>query len=743
MDLPRLMQESLHGQEFVERLSLRVLDLIEDSERSGGVFVDTDLPNQAEAEATAMRDYRGRYIFELLQNASDAIAAAKHHAPPISMTRSRVRIELTDTALVVANDGMPFDEAGVDSMHRYGQSSKDPNKSIGHKGIGFKSVLEITDAPEIFSSEVQFRFDRAMAYSKVRELVGPGRTLHLPLMRFVFPYTIDEIQSPDRELVRALLHEQRYSTVIRLPFKSGKQDDIALRLHQDVELSLLLFLGGIDELLVVVNGEIQTDLRREVSHSEVGYAGVDLTLIEHGIPVERWLLFEAPEQRIDSPEMIEELQDKTWERIKHASFALALRLDEDGQLRSDKGEDIFVYFPTKVTSGLRYRVHADFYLDAARKHIDSTLRYNRWLIERIATFTRDIVVPALVKRFPGSERVVRVLIPEDNKNGFSALLAATVIRQLQACDFVPTVDGGVISPGKVVLLPMGASTVLADFWRFFSSDSLTGVHGGRQFPIPAIEADETLWSFLIHLGAQRLRFEDVFQVLDGRDVAGGPSSYQALYSFLWDWQEALPRAARAEFTTALQAVKCVVTDSRKYVTPHDRLYHPRFRQDTLPMPRAIAADLVHRKAYGDQPGNSPTYRLLKTLSPPVRDYDATEIIRNSIVPLFNEDRFGALPVEQQVEVYKFLFDYWRSRRDGSDLALESLKQVVKVPARSGGQKPTVSWCRAGDVYLSRVWTGDDRLEQVYGKFADAAFLHEIPGLSSPPAEVRQWSEFWQ
>ena len=50
-----------------------------------------------------------------------------------------------------------------------GRSPKVPGQAIGHKGIGFKSVLETTAAPEIYSGfaggdpELAVRFDRLEA----------------------------------------------------------------------------------------------------------------------------------------------------------------------------------------------------------------------------------------------------------------------------------------------------------------------------------------------------------------------------------------------------------------------------------------------------------------------------------------------------------------------------------------------------------------------------------------------------
>ena len=54
-------------------------------------------------------------------------------------------------SLYIANDGRPFSRSNFISLSQLGQNDKDPQKDIGNKGIGFRSVLEITDSPEAYS----------------------------------------------------------------------------------------------------------------------------------------------------------------------------------------------------------------------------------------------------------------------------------------------------------------------------------------------------------------------------------------------------------------------------------------------------------------------------------------------------------------------------------------------------------------------------------------------------------------
>jgi hypothetical protein len=90
-------------------------------------------------------DYQGRVIYELLQNAFDK-------------AERNIRVMVKDGNLYIANDGEPFTyqlgydykdgstlRADFQSLCSISTSSKDMNKSIGNKGVGFKSVFSISE----------------------------------------------------------------------------------------------------------------------------------------------------------------------------------------------------------------------------------------------------------------------------------------------------------------------------------------------------------------------------------------------------------------------------------------------------------------------------------------------------------------------------------------------------------------------------------------------------------------------
>ena len=98
-------------------------------------------------------DDRTHFIFELLQNAEDALGRRGN-----SNGSRKVTFELTPTRLELSHFGRPFDEADVRGVCGIAESTKDKS-SIGRFGIGFKSVYTFTDRPEIHSGDEDFAIE--------------------------------------------------------------------------------------------------------------------------------------------------------------------------------------------------------------------------------------------------------------------------------------------------------------------------------------------------------------------------------------------------------------------------------------------------------------------------------------------------------------------------------------------------------------------------------------------------------
>src|SRR5262245_5608694 len=117
----------------------------------------------ANMEDDLQKEYYGRFLIELIQNARDAWMGEALERPG-----GLIRICLTnEPALVVCNQGDPVrPDIVIHSLAKYGNSPKPHGTGIGYKGIGFKSVLEVSLTPELYSRadpdgpwDIAVRFD--------------------------------------------------------------------------------------------------------------------------------------------------------------------------------------------------------------------------------------------------------------------------------------------------------------------------------------------------------------------------------------------------------------------------------------------------------------------------------------------------------------------------------------------------------------------------------------------------------
>lgn len=95
----------------------------------------------AEAEKYLRQAYEGRYFFELIQNVRDSNKEIDQDGD--------VFIELKNNILSISNTGAAFSEKGIEGITTIGRSTKHSQDYIGFKGIGFKSIQEVTDRKSV------------------------------------------------------------------------------------------------------------------------------------------------------------------------------------------------------------------------------------------------------------------------------------------------------------------------------------------------------------------------------------------------------------------------------------------------------------------------------------------------------------------------------------------------------------------------------------------------------------------
>lgn len=175
---------------------------------------------------TAHGGYAHRQLFELVQNCADALREAPNG--------KSILIRLTDRYLYCADDGIPIDEDGVVGLMFSHMSNKRNTGAIGRFGLGFKSVLGVTDAPEFYSRSGSFVFDRQRAAQRI-EKVTPAKS-H-PVLRLPEPIDPHVARETDEEL-----HElMSWATnIVRLPIEPAAHRDLAQQIGEFPPQFLLL-----------------------------------------------------------------------------------------------------------------------------------------------------------------------------------------------------------------------------------------------------------------------------------------------------------------------------------------------------------------------------------------------------------------------------------------------------------------------------------------------------------------------
>ena len=287
-------------------------------------------------------DERTHFIFELLQNAEDAL----RRLPQSEHSRS-VSFHLQKDALRVSHFGDAFTEADVRGICGIDESTKEINE-IGRFGIGFKSVYAFTDRPQVHSGSEDFAIEE-----------------------FVRPITVPPIQrTPDE-------------TVILIPFKhslNSAYDEIGNALLH-LGASALLFLRHIEEI------SWRTDLGQSGQYlresQDIGSNVRRVTILgeQHAKDAtdEEWLIFSRPVTTDDGVEA---------RPIEIAFSCLEDPASRDRHIGRVERSPLVVFFPTAVETHLGFLVQGPYRTTPSRDNIPRDDAWNRGLVEQTAILLR-------------------------------------------------------------------------------------------------------------------------------------------------------------------------------------------------------------------------------------------------------------------------------------------------------------------------------------------------------------------
>ncbi|MFF3988716.1 sacsin N-terminal ATP-binding-like domain-containing protein [Streptomyces sp. NPDC001797] len=195
-------------------------------------------------ESIRVGGYSNRTLLELVQNAADAMSGAAEHEEGAG--RVEIVLDLDRQTLYCANAGRPFSRSGLTTLAHAHLSGKRGDE-IGRFGLGFKSVLAVTDTPQVFSRSVAFEFNSSKAKAAIATIAPASK--RLPVLR-----TLTRIDAEAEFVKDAILAElaEWAVTIVRLPHATRLEN-----LKKEIEefrSEFLLFVNSVREIRLRVIG---------------------------------------------------------------------------------------------------------------------------------------------------------------------------------------------------------------------------------------------------------------------------------------------------------------------------------------------------------------------------------------------------------------------------------------------------------------------------------------------------------
>ena len=154
--------------------------------------------------------YANRTLLELVQNAADAMAGTGTGVEE-ALGRVEIVLDPATKTLYCANSGRPFAKQGLDAMSHAYLSAKRGDE-IGRFGLGFKSVLAVTESPQVLSRSVAFEYNSRKAIEEIRAVGAPTR--RLPALRTATVLDAESLIASDPTLKELA---KWATTIVRLP----------------------------------------------------------------------------------------------------------------------------------------------------------------------------------------------------------------------------------------------------------------------------------------------------------------------------------------------------------------------------------------------------------------------------------------------------------------------------------------------------------------------------------------------
>lgn len=307
----------------------------------------------------------GHFIYELIQNADDAFATEVY----ITLKEDRLlfkhngtkHFDITpesddqlDDDYIPENDDQPIGD--INAITGIGNSNKENNQNkIGKFGVGFKSVFQYTDTPEIYDDTFKF---------KIEHLIIP---------------TLIEEDYPGRK---------KGETLFVLPFRDKESSYSEIKQRLENLINPILFLNNLKKIFWTIESEEPND-NQTVEYTK----RLDFELNYDDIKLEKLFVKNALQE--DSIFLFSRnisINNNNGENFNLPIY-VGFYYDELTQsLITDIKQVIYCFFPTKESFKSCFISHAPFLLTDNRQNIKRNEVINKDLIRLLSELAAKAVL---------------------------------------------------------------------------------------------------------------------------------------------------------------------------------------------------------------------------------------------------------------------------------------------------------------------------------------------------------------
>lgn len=619
--------------------------------------------------------YQAHFIFELLQNAEDAL---RERGSDWQGSRA-VSFNLTKNELRFSHFGRPFNEADVRGICDIGRSAKaDDLTAIGRFGIGFKSVYAITDRPEVHSGPEDFAIEN-----------------------YVLPVAAPTIE------------RDMDDTIFLLPLKSNGEssyDDIATGLI-GLGASSLLFLRQIDEVQWRIDDGRSGHYLRESKPLGEGIRRV--TVIgqmfgEQDVSSE-WLVFSRSVTRDEG--------------CPAGHVEIAFFLDSDKRnIQPVSDSRLVVFFPTTLETHLGFLMQGPYQTTPSRDNVPPHAPWNKHLVEETSVLlpqalrwlrdkgdlSTDVLrcLPLDSQRFgaaAGSRSDFLSASPR-HANMFNPLFDITK-EALSSEPLLPRLNSGYTSAKDALL---GRSEEIR---QLFSGEQLSALYGeGNE--MSWLSADITqvrtpgIREYLVgELGVEEIDPDRITRRLTGDFLVEQPDSWiQELYEFL-NGRRAIVRMLIGRPSLGPLNIPLIrLTDGRHVPLGQPQVFLPGLGRTDFPTVKPSVCETTEARSFLEALG--------------LREPDLVDDVLENVVPKYRIHGQVVDDDEYESDIARVLRAYASDLTSQRERLLRQLRGTAFIRSVGSGSSEK-SFATPREVYLAT-----DELKRLFEGVDDVRFMDD-------------------